>query len=130
MSKKIEVVIDRKRWRTGAEGKYATGKGITRLRNETGYKCCLGFIVKAVCPRTTITGRLTPEDTEKAIPGLSQQGTDESYVYFSNTELAAKAMEINDDGDTSPKEKEKLLRELFKPTVYRLKFVGKYPELG
>lgn len=113
------IVIDRSKWRTGDEYTCATGKGyITALKNNRGYKCCLGFIAEA--HGAEILGRSYPRNTEKRIPFLSWYNKNENE--WVDTELALEAAKIN-DSDLPLDKKEKKLRQLFKGK-YKLKFVG------
>ena len=44
-----------------------------------------------------------------------------------STDLTAKAIGINDNRLTTPKQKEKELLELFKDSVFEIEFTGRYP---
>lgn len=128
--KKIEVVIDRSKWRTGAEGKYATGRGDTVLLNFEGSMCCLGFISScylkskrknSTAPIMDVGG---PCEIGVFIPELNQK--EDVFNNFEDTKLTSKAIVINDDEFTKPETKEKKLKELFKSSMYKLKFVGEF----
>ena len=123
------ITIDRAKWRTGDDhGPNITGYGQTELLNKEGFKCCLGFLCQQVSKKK-VKGRLTPSDMGCSIPELNElryvcrYNSDDKYF---DTVLSNKAMNINDDEDTDPKEKERLLKELFKDTRYKLVFKGKY----
>ena len=118
-----KIIIDRSKWRTGDDGENATGKGMTQLINKQGYKCCLGFIAQQAGPRQALKEIGEPCDCQKHVPHLTE--TDE-YDNFENTELASDAININDDEDTTPRQKEKELRTLFKDSPYQLVFEGEY----
>ena len=125
MPKKIEVVIDRTRWRTGQDSVCSTGKGDTLLRNKSGYQCCLGFLAKTVIPKETITGHSEPHQLNVIIPEITdyRKGTGN---LIENTQLCCDAMTINDCLTTTPKQKEKELKKLFAKSRYKLTFVGEY----
>lgn len=119
-TKKKEIVIDRAKWRTGDDGPFATGKGDTMLCNGSKFKCCLGFIT--IANRVTCGDASLPAGTEKFIKGLTEDSEGSDYR---NTKLSSTAAALNDNPDTTLKEKEKLLKELFKDSPYKLKFIGK-----
>jgi hypothetical protein len=118
--KKKEIVINRAKWRTGKKGPFATGKGDTQLCNSSKFKCCLGFIT--IANRVTCGDAIGPAGTLKLVPGLTEEDTITGY---GNTELSVEAIDINDDEATTLAQKEKQLKELFKDSPYKLKFIGK-----
>ena len=122
--KKIKVVIQRHKWRTGGHGLHATGRGPVQLENEFGYHCCLGFCVKAINPNASITNLTSPAATGTSVPWLCENN--DYPGTFKSTKLAAKAMVINDHPRLLPHEREQQLQELFKDTFYDFKFVGSY----
>ena len=124
-----KIYIDRSKWRTGPSdiyeaeiGEHVTGKGQTQLLNSQGYKCCLGFVCQQAGPRQRIRGKGDPYALEKPVEGLSIR----DVVNMIQTPLTNKAMYINDDGATTPRQKERLLRSLFKDSPYQLVFEGEY----
>ena len=130
------IVIDRSKWRTGGddEPKYGyndnrTGIGETSLRNDDGCLCCLGFITEHLIPDYGLeSDDHKPSSCSVSIPHLSY--TDNSLLSHNsslqqNTELANQAMAINDDIDTTPEEKEELLKELFKG-IFNLEFINEF----
>lgn len=122
---KIKVVIDRAKWRSGADGTYRTGTGRTMLLNEDGCMCCLGFITKTVCPNVEIFAVADPSSLVFSVPELNQPLQCEETVFrYFNTDLAEQAIEINDAGSIPSAEKEQKLIELFKDSIYALEFVG------
>ena len=123
-TKKIEVVIDRSKWRTGYCGKNRTGEGDIRLLNNEGYKCCLGFICGRL--KKGIKDFFAPNELDYVVKDLSHKDID-GCIY--DTDLTEKAIEINDNSDTTPQEKEKELKKLFKNSVYKLKFVGRFTKV-
>lgn len=122
---KIEVVIDRAKWRTGGVGPKKTGKGKTQLLNTSGYKCCLGFLCEAVGVEKSIKEIVNPAYLKINIPQITEPLPALSGR-IGNTNLSRDAMEINDDSQLSPRQKEDKLKQLFKDSCYQLKFVGEY----
>lgn len=118
-----KITIDRSKWRTGDHGENATGKGETALINKQGYKCCLGFVAQQAGPRQALKGIGEPSGCQKHIKGLTVVN---QYNNFKNTQLTFNAMNINDDESTTPRQKEKKLRTLFKNSPYQLVFEGEY----
>jgi hypothetical protein len=115
--KKTEITIVRSKWRTGDSGENATGKGETRLVNKNGYKCCLGFIACEFRPHNKkIVDYCYPNECDFDIPDLKTLGGNDSS-------LTNSAVAINDDMDTTVKQKEVALKKLFKDSCYKLKFV-------
>lgn len=120
-----KLIIDRSKWRTGGNGKYATGMGSTFLVNDQGYMCCLGFmcvemgVEKNSCSRIGLPEDLEPIDCIK-IPLLVHS------VAKSNTEFACKAIEINDDNDISSHEREEQLTEHFSNHGIQVEFINEY----
>ena len=128
VKKLYKVTIDRSKWRTGDEGPHATGKGETKLRNDQGYKCCLGFICRTIQPRTKITNCSYPYTTGVAVPLLTKpkpyyKGLEYEYA-FQHSDLSREAAAINDKDGTTLRQKEKALKALFKDTPIALEFVG------
>jgi hypothetical protein len=128
MSEKIKVTIDRSKWRTGGFGPNATGSGITELRNKHRFQCCLGFCVKAFNSRLPITGMSEPRLLGVDITGLTEDLSLSFKAYKKNTQLANRAMQINDDMQISRRQREAKLLRLFKNSPYQLEFVGEYRE--
>lgn len=120
MKKKYKIVIDRSKWRTGYHSENATGKGcFTKLLNQKGFKCCLGFITQQITKKG-ILGIAEPGDCKFSIPCLNEKGEE----FYHNTVLSEEAITIN-DSDVPRKEKEVALKELFKNTPISLTFKGK-----
>lgn len=119
----MKFTIDRSKWRTGHCGKIKTGIGPTKLLNHEGYMCCLGFICQqSGC--NNIIGIGYPESVMGAPKFLVHQ-----HIHgLDSSPLATKAVEINDDSETTPSEKERLLKDLFQEHEIELEFIGEYPE--
>jgi hypothetical protein len=140
MPKKIKVMIDRARWRTGNRSKNQTGEGETVLLNSQGYMCCLGFCLQASkvakkylafsnTPMRAVRAAQLKGEVKNANLFRSQgvQALVDSADIVANTDLTAKAIRINDNRLTTPKQKEKELLELFKESVFEIEFIGRYP---
>lgn len=141
---KTKIVIDRSKWRTGGNHiprypkesrTYSTGQGMTLLRNDDGFKCCLGFVCEQSLPESVeqLTNSAYPRTLSyrigQAIPGMTEQVPSSLFVdrpSFVNTQLADDAALINDNPYTSPQEKEAKLLELFQDSMFELEFVGEY----
>ena len=130
-----KIYIDRSKWRTGPSeieeverGEHITGKGQTQLLNSQGYRCCLGFVCQQAGPRQRTRGMGDPYALKKPVEGLSIRGV----THIMHTSLTNEAIAINDDGATTPRQKERLLRSLFKDSPYQLVFEGEYtiPEVA
>lgn len=124
-NKKKTIIIDRSKWRTGNNlhsSFNSTGYGNTKLLNEEGYKCCLGFIASQATHQK-ILNSCEPTYCKYIIPELSYR---DKYGYVINSTLADNAIKINDNGYTTPQEKEKSLKQLFKDSRYKLVFKGKF----
>lgn len=113
----MKFIIDRSKWRTGSLSDVRTGLGNTVLKNHEGYMCCLGFICEQSGCKD-IMYRLSPYALDNPPSFLSQNNRD--------TKLTNDAMSINDDGEITPEEKEKVLTKLFKEHGIELEFVGEY----
>lgn len=121
--KKGTLTINRSKWRTGGQSKKnRTGKGFTELLNTQGYMCCLGF----ECLRNGLTTDDilqigSPEDANnKTKSGLYDKNK------RGNTTFANDAIEINDDENTTPREKEKLIRNHFATKGVKVRFINSY----
>jgi hypothetical protein len=142
-TKKIKVVIDRSKWRTGHESRHCTGRGDTKLLNTEGYMCCLGFCCKAsrvgvnrIQDRTRPRSIIEPPQTTGYLPqrvlklrglrALLDITEQNGKVTATCNSFTDSAIAINDNSDTTPREKEKQLLELFKDSVFELEFTGEY----
>lgn len=108
------LVIDRSRWRRGAMATDSEPKGTTRLLNNKGFMCCLGFDALACgLSEDQILGVTAPS---LLIPkGRIDQGTHAEYVE-SRCGLCCKdtpvhsAMVANDSDTISEATREKRVR--------------------
>lgn len=120
-----QLIIDRSKWRFGGPD-LDRMFGKTRLLNDEGYMCCLGFYCLQV-------GNMTSED----ILGVPAPGNIGSYEGISklvdsdnsNSLLTEAAIDINDDWDKglSNEVREEKLRYLFSSYEVDVKFVNEYP---
>jgi len=118
------LTIDRSKWRTGSgDPRVKTGVGVTSLKNEEGFMCCLGQICSQLYPELEIEGSLLPSDTNIV---------DEEQLLVKNigrrridTPLTEAAAEIN-DGSDSIERKEEALYAIFANKGYNLKFKGEH----
>lgn len=131
MSDKIPIIIDRSKWRTGYTGDNQTGKGMTALVNQEGYCCCLGFISCQSMDHKDFYHFAEPEDCKFEVPYLNYKYVDkwDDDDFYKNTDLSKNAIEINDDVDTTPEEKELKLLELFADSPFKLSFVGEFTRI-
>ena len=113
--KKHKIVIDRSKWRTGGDGSNRTGIGRVVLKNEEGYKCCLGFMTEQLVPEADIFGACNPAQCASNVPCLVE---DEQNLMIVNH-----AIKINDAYSITPTQKENALKELFGPTEIELEFI-------
>jgi hypothetical protein len=122
----MEFIIDRSKWRNGYTSNYAKGLGYdTRLLNELGHMCCLGQIcLQLGCTENDILNKLMPED----VYSKTEEDKLKNVLLNDlgcNTDLSDDAMQINDCGSSTIKEKEKQLKKLFKEHGHTIKFVGR-----
>ena len=119
-----KIRINRAKWRTGKYAKNKTGNGPTLLINNDGYKCCLGFIAQQVshCKVNELYSCGMPNELTFTVKNLSTKIENNRII---NTDLTKYAVLINDNLETTPKQKEQKLKRLFKD-VYELEFFGEY----
>jgi hypothetical protein len=43
MEKPKKLILDYSKWRCGDDGEFKVGKGVTQLKNDEGFYCCLGL---------------------------------------------------------------------------------------
>lgn len=118
------LILDYSKWRSGAEGDNKVGEGKTKLLNSEGFMCCLGQFSTQLAPelsKNSILGESSPAYLSKSIPGLSYKKID----IIKDTPLSNKAIEINDNEDTTPERKIVLLRKLFRSKGYKIKVINK-----
>jgi hypothetical protein len=121
MTEKIKVTIDRSKWRTGGIYDSATGRGATKLLNNEGYMCCLGFCCKAAgCSDEDIMNVISPAGVYRLNFGGSS---------LRDSRFDCNAMKINDSNLTREVKEQRLL-ELFKDSSFEIEFTGEYTDFG
>jgi hypothetical protein len=111
---KKQLFIDYSKWRFGSDRENKLGRGDTALLNSQGFMCCLGqFSLQLGCSKEEIKGEAEPGWIHKEIPVLTTKKK-------ANTLFSNKAMEINDDDNTTPEEKIAALKTLLKKKGIKL----------
>ena len=121
VKKKYKVVIDRSKWRTGdisetyenGEIFRSTGLGETKLLNEEGFKCCLGFMTQQITKKKVL-GFGDPGDCSFSVPYLNKL---ENGCRI-NTDLATEAIYINDCDSITLAQKEDALKKIIQKHPY------------
>lgn len=122
-----KIIIDRAKWRTGAEGRYATGTGDTQLLNEDGFMCCLGFFCnQSGIPKTKLLDNGDPEDIADKIQEKKLIKKIPILFNGSNTTITKAAIKINDSRTMRVSTKETKLKKLFKKVKVLFIFKGNY----
>lgn len=122
----MKFTVKLSRWRTGDVGPERTGKGKTRLLNDEGFMCCLGFAcLSQNMNKKDIKNIPVPIEVSttinKSIQGLTTcKGPLKKY---SSTVFTHKAIKINDDSRTTVKEKIILLTKLCKRHGHQIRFI-------
>jgi hypothetical protein len=105
------LTIERATWRRG--GGYPSDRlGPTRLLNDRGLMCCLGFdAVACGVPRERILGEVDPESLLRWRYPQLDGGIPAEYINtrlddFENTPAVVAAMSANDDSDISEEVRE------------------------
>ena len=123
--KKDYLIIDRAKWRTGGDSRIQTGEGSTKLLNNDGFMCCLGFRCHQMgIPKKDLLGKGCPEQLANnwTIPDLI-----DSVVGY-DTDFTTTAIEINDSDAITQEEREKEITEHFATIGVTVEFKGKYPK--
>lgn len=121
-----QLVITRSRWVRQTEG---VDKGESALLNCNGNMCCLGFLGAAVgIPLKCLDGMASPNDHLDHVSALVMWPKDfvpRSIDYgrsLCDAVATAKALAINDNGETTDSEKERELIDLFDEVGIALTF--------
>jgi hypothetical protein len=111
--------VDRSKWRTGSVGEFATGKGFTQMLNRYGFMCIIG--------QCELQNEVPLDELmKKNKPTQIQFWRQTPFVEKGNvSELGVKALKINDEIDSTLKEKEKRMRVLFQEWGHDIVFKGK-----
>jgi hypothetical protein len=119
--KKDYLIINRAKWRTGGDSRIQTGEGSTKLLNNDGFMCCLGFRCHQMgIPKKDLLGYLSPAGLSEnwVIPDLVDSAGD--------TDFTTTAVDINDDECITQEEREKEITEHFATIGVTVEFKGKY----
>lgn len=124
---KINLTLDYSKWICGEGGPHQVGKGQVALLNRDGFMCCLGqWSLQLGCSEDLILGRGEPGEVGVEIPGLCYQGDREEHViYYHDTKFSNDAIKINDDKNTTPEEKIKLLTDLCANNNFELEVINR-----
>lgn len=116
-------VVRREKWMRGLN------KYDTRLLDDDGKMCCLGFVcVQCGMAPETIHDLGTPEDVASYDCGSPEPVTgvlgfyDDERGRWCDNALTRDAISINDDGDIDDAERERRLSELFAKHGYEMVF--------
>lgn len=127
------LTIDRSKWRVGGSGRELCSlKGYTKLLNEKGMMCCLGFDSLA-CGFTAneIGGRFYPSGLARDKSGAAKAKARIPHLitfeddFCRESEFAQRAIEIN-DGRLSASSREKKLKEHYATIGVTVEFTGEY----
>lgn len=135
----MKVIIDRSKWRCGGGGGSRHGAGETKLLNDEGFMCCLGFVSQALGAGTAdLLGEAEPGEAVKSAASSGQRqrllatlsaGTcDLVNEAGGNTDLTIEAITINDDTQIGDAEREARLRQEFVRQGHDIEFQGEYAE--
>ncbi len=142
--RKLKVLtIQRSKWRCGGSEHISAheagrrGAGVSRLLNDEGFMCCLGFdAVACGLPPTRILGVIDPESMATVSPLSVQPPLPVRYIRrrlvksayswrtYDNSPIIRRAMVINDDEGLTHAQRERKLRPVLKELGYdRVRFV-------
>lgn len=121
-------VVDRSKWRRGGRTNEET-HGETSLLNSRGFMCCLGFVcIQQGLSEEDIRLEGEPcslseysEEIDDAIGGLLLNNDEEDGMV--NSDLAQKAIDINDNESVTDAEREAALSSLFEKNGCEMVFV-------
>jgi len=125
-----QLIIDRIKWRTGGTT-FNDKFGETKLLNEKGMMCCLGFYCVQI-------GNKTPNEiSDIALPESLQscEGIEElikpvflsDITEYKNNDFTESAIYINDSESLSNEFREIQIHQHFKKINVDVKFVNEYP---
>ena len=138
MPKKQEYTLDVSKWRSGGHGEYKLGEGETCMLNSEGYMCCLGqFATQKDVNVHHLLGRADPENVAVSLNKMYNS----NFIYDDNflmncetsitadyhnvmTELAHRAISINDNPSTTVPYKLQALIDVFEKEGITLKIVN------
>lgn len=112
MKKKIEVLIDRRKWYRG---------GNSQLRLLNGKQCCLGFACRVLGAKAKdILNEGLPGCLDIEMPGLNRP----LLGGFRDTEFSEKAAIVNDNPNITDNAREKKLKALARASGFIFKFIN------
>lgn len=114
------LILDYSKWRSGGFGYNQTGTDNVKLLNNQGYMCCLGQISLQLYKNVSkelLLNNGYPSTIEEINMPLLKEGS-------KNSEFTNKAILINDNESTTPKEKIAKLKSLFGQYGYHLKVIN------
>ena len=127
-----QVVIDRATWRFGGDvsmtGDSIDAKfGRTKLLNDKGFKCCLGFACGQLygVPENKLRNQIGPAEVIKK---TEWEDTVFSKKISENETFDSCAIGINDGFIFARKDRESDLISLFADVGIKLSFTGRYPK--
>ncbi len=129
-----KLVLDYNTWRCGTkpENKLTSlGKGVTKLRNKDGYKCCLGQFIEqcGIYLKYRLNDLNYPKDYFCVIEGLTEQksGGIHGFKYLIDTKFSIDCAAINDDKESTISQKViKLITECSK--INRKLYLKNFPQ--
>ena len=124
-----KYIIDRSRWRWGGPY-YDEKRGYTRLLNQEGFMCCLGFLAKQCgCSAQRILNVPVPRKINWKVAGLDRKALSDLLTPDgAHSEFSSIAIDINDAVDLSKEDREDRLIGLGKNHGIELEFISEYPE--
>lgn len=149
-----KLIIDRAKWRTGGADwgsedpiiqdsvspVWGTGKGDTFLNNSSGYMCCLGFYCnQAGIYKKDLLGLGSPIDFITIWDRIKHKVTPNSDLEVllrfnvdgdpvGDSDFTDEAVEINDNPNIKPRDREKMIKEHFESLGIKVVFKGSYPK--
>lgn len=122
----MNLTIDRSTWRCGSDGIHRRGHGITRLRNEQGFMCCLGHVASQCGVSFGDLFNFGEPYEMRFNDCLDGVLVDCDLGRTRNSALSKDAIAINDNDDIDDQSRETQLTELFSAHGHELTFVGEY----
>lgn len=128
-----KLVLDKSKWICGQpewnkQKSNCLGKGHTKLLNEDGYMCCLGQFSKQLSKEVTdnmLMSSCSPHGLNSGFGVVIESlMTPLNLGDYRNNELAQDAISINDDVQTSVKNKLSLLKSLFAKYNYEIEVIN------
>lgn len=111
------IVIKKSKWRRGGATNYKNGK--TKLLNEQGFKCCLGFAARQLGYKGKLLDMTHPSNTKCVIDKLTYRYDNAIF----NTKFAIMAANTNDDECISDEERMTKLNKLARKAGLKFVFV-------